>query len=197
MQLGAHTPVSHWLVAKRPGTAEPPDCSHQCSPSSAHHAVRGRRGGRARPPGERRLLLGLRSPFQPIAPAELLPAGDWPTPQLATDGSPTDPVMVTLLADPRLTSDHHCAAKLVHSVDQLTEHTSLSRTPHQGRHHDSRRDSRPCRRCRPTVPTKASLLAGGSGMPLALFDLGRLRRAWPRGRAADRRSWRTGPGWAA
>ena len=41
-------------------------------------------------------LAALRWPFRPIRPDELLPAGDWPQPQL-TDGTPADgPVMVTV-----------------------------------------------------------------------------------------------------
>jgi len=41
-------------------------------------------------------LAGLRYRFQTIPPAELLPAGDWPTPNLAADGPPGGPVMVSV-----------------------------------------------------------------------------------------------------
>jgi MFS family permease len=46
-------------------------------------------------------LLGLRAPFQAIAPDELLPAGDWPAPALADDRAPSGPVMVTVEYWPR------------------------------------------------------------------------------------------------
>jgi MFS family permease len=48
-------------------------------------------------------LAGLRFPFQPIPPAELLPAGDWPDPRItASDGEePTGPVMVIVEYRPR------------------------------------------------------------------------------------------------
>ena len=46
-------------------------------------------------------LLGLRAPFQAIAPDELLPAGDWPAPALADDQAPSGPVMVTVEYWPR------------------------------------------------------------------------------------------------
>jgi MFS family permease len=48
-------------------------------------------------------LAGLRYRFQPIPPAELLPAGDWPAPHLALpDGTePGGPVMVTVEYWPR------------------------------------------------------------------------------------------------
>jgi MFS family permease len=41
-------------------------------------------------------LAGLRYRFQTIPPAELLPAGDWPTPNLAADSPPGGPVMVSV-----------------------------------------------------------------------------------------------------
>jgi predicted MFS family arabinose efflux permease len=40
-------------------------------------------------------LAGLRHRFQPLSPDELVPAGDWPEPQLAGDGAPSGPVLVT------------------------------------------------------------------------------------------------------
>jgi MFS family permease len=46
-------------------------------------------------------LVGLRHRFQPIAPADLLPAGDWPAPHLAADEAPAGPVMVTVEYWPR------------------------------------------------------------------------------------------------
>jgi len=46
-------------------------------------------------------LAGLRYRFQKIPPEELLPAGDWPQPRLAADGSPAGPVMVTVEYRPR------------------------------------------------------------------------------------------------
>jgi predicted MFS family arabinose efflux permease len=41
-------------------------------------------------------LAGLRYRFQVIPPQDLLPAGDWPAPNLATDGAPGGPVLVTI-----------------------------------------------------------------------------------------------------
>src|SRR5271155_4810488 len=41
-------------------------------------------------------LAGLWLPFKPIPPAELLPAGDWPTPQLVDATASEGPVLVTL-----------------------------------------------------------------------------------------------------
>jgi MFS family permease len=46
-------------------------------------------------------LLGLRAPFQAIAPEELLPAGDWPAPALADEQAPGGPVMVSVEYRPR------------------------------------------------------------------------------------------------
>jgi MFS family permease len=46
-------------------------------------------------------LLGLRAPFEAIAPEELLPAGDWPAPALADDHAPGGPVMVSVEYWPR------------------------------------------------------------------------------------------------
>jgi MFS family permease len=42
-------------------------------------------------------LAGLRWRFRPIPPAELLPVGDWPAPQLAPGQPPGGPVLVSLL----------------------------------------------------------------------------------------------------
>jgi MFS family permease len=41
-------------------------------------------------------LAGLRFKFQPIPPEQLLPASDWPEPQLAADSAPEGPVLVTV-----------------------------------------------------------------------------------------------------
>jgi hypothetical protein len=41
-------------------------------------------------------LAGLRYRFQTISPGDLLPAGDWPAPQLVSAGAPLGPVMVTV-----------------------------------------------------------------------------------------------------
>jgi MFS family permease len=41
-------------------------------------------------------LVGLRFPFRPLAPAELLPAGDWPPPALSGANPPEGPVMVSV-----------------------------------------------------------------------------------------------------
>jgi predicted MFS family arabinose efflux permease len=41
-------------------------------------------------------LAGLRYRFQTIPPQDLLPAGDWPAPNLAADGTPDGPVMVSV-----------------------------------------------------------------------------------------------------
>jgi len=41
-------------------------------------------------------LAGLRYPFRSLKPEELVPAGDWPEPQLTGDGAPPGPVLVTL-----------------------------------------------------------------------------------------------------
>jgi MFS family permease len=46
-------------------------------------------------------LLGLRMPFKSIPPADLLPAGDWPDPQLVTEATPAGPVLVTLEYRPK------------------------------------------------------------------------------------------------
>ena len=46
-------------------------------------------------------LLGLRAPFQAIAPDELLPAGDWPAPALVDSEAPSGPVMVSVEYWPR------------------------------------------------------------------------------------------------
>jgi MFS family permease len=40
-------------------------------------------------------LAGLRYRFRPLQPDELVPAGDWPEPQLTGDGAPPGPVLVT------------------------------------------------------------------------------------------------------
>jgi MFS family permease len=41
-------------------------------------------------------LAGLRYRFQTIPPQEFLPAGDWPAPNLAADGPPGGPIMVSV-----------------------------------------------------------------------------------------------------
>jgi predicted MFS family arabinose efflux permease len=41
-------------------------------------------------------LAGLRYRFQTIPPQDLLPGGDWPAPNLAADGTPDGPVMVSV-----------------------------------------------------------------------------------------------------
>jgi MFS family permease len=41
-------------------------------------------------------LAGLRYRFQPIPPGQLLPAGDWPAPNLADEAPPGGPVMVSV-----------------------------------------------------------------------------------------------------
>ena len=46
-------------------------------------------------------LAGLRYKFQAIPPEDLLPAGDWPQPQLATGDQPSGPVLVTVEYHPR------------------------------------------------------------------------------------------------
>jgi hypothetical protein len=46
-------------------------------------------------------LVGLRYPFQAILSDELLPAGDWPQPQVSADDSFGGPVMVTVEYRPR------------------------------------------------------------------------------------------------
>jgi MFS family permease len=40
-------------------------------------------------------LAGLRYRFRPLKPEELVPSGDWPEPQLAADGAPPGPVLLT------------------------------------------------------------------------------------------------------
>jgi predicted MFS family arabinose efflux permease len=42
-------------------------------------------------------LAGLRYKFQSISPEELLPAGDWPQPHLASPDSPIGPMMVSIV----------------------------------------------------------------------------------------------------
>jgi MFS family permease len=42
-------------------------------------------------------LAGLRWKFRSIPPEDLVPAGDWPAPQLTTDATPTGPVLVTVV----------------------------------------------------------------------------------------------------
>ena len=46
-------------------------------------------------------FVGLRLPFKPIAPQELLPGGDWPTPQLVDATVPEGAVMVSVEYRPR------------------------------------------------------------------------------------------------
>ena len=46
-------------------------------------------------------LAALRYRFQPIPPDQLLPAGDWPAPQLAGEELPAGPVMVSVEYRPR------------------------------------------------------------------------------------------------
>jgi MFS family permease len=46
-------------------------------------------------------LAGLRFPLKPLKPEELLPAGDWPVPQLASEETPAGPVMVSVEYWPR------------------------------------------------------------------------------------------------
>jgi len=46
-------------------------------------------------------LAGLRFPLKPLKPEELLPAGDWPVPQLISDETPGGPVMVSVEYWPR------------------------------------------------------------------------------------------------
>src|SRR5208282_4196383 len=41
-------------------------------------------------------LAGLRYRFQAIPPQDLVPAGDWPVPNLAAGAPPDDPVLVTV-----------------------------------------------------------------------------------------------------
>jgi MFS family permease len=47
-------------------------------------------------------LAGLRYRFRPLRPDELVPAGEWPEPQLTGDGAPPGPVLVTF--------EYHAAA---------------------------------------------------------------------------------------
>jgi hypothetical protein len=47
-------------------------------------------------------LAGLRYRFRPLNPDELVPAGEWPEPQLTGDGGPPGPVLVTF--------EYHAAA---------------------------------------------------------------------------------------
>lgn len=46
-------------------------------------------------------VVGALLPFKAIAPRDLLPAGDWPDPQLVTETAPTGPVLVTLEYHPK------------------------------------------------------------------------------------------------
>jgi MFS family permease len=46
-------------------------------------------------------VAGLRLPFKPIPPQDLLPTGDWPSPQLLGAKAPGGPVMVTVEYRPR------------------------------------------------------------------------------------------------
>jgi MFS family permease len=46
-------------------------------------------------------LAGLRFPFHPIAPEELLPSGDWPSPPLTVDEPSDGPVLVSIEYRPR------------------------------------------------------------------------------------------------
>ncbi len=56
-------------------------------------------------------LAGLRYRFIPLPPEDLLPAGDWPQPQLATDHLPRGPIMVNVeyWARPGREDDLHAA----------------------------------------------------------------------------------------
>jgi MFS family permease len=64
-------------------------------------------------------LAGLRFPLKPLEPGELLPAGDWPTPQLESNQPPEGPVMVNVEYWPR--------AGLQESFLQALHDTRLSR----------------------------------------------------------------------
>ena len=44
---------------------------------------------------------GLLTPFEAIAPSDLLPAGDWPDPQLVGEPAPAGPVLVTIEYRPK------------------------------------------------------------------------------------------------
>ena len=46
-------------------------------------------------------LAGLLMPFKAISPADLMPAGDWPDPQLVTERPPSGPVLVTVEYRPK------------------------------------------------------------------------------------------------
>jgi MFS family permease len=45
--------------------------------------------------------VGQLLPFKPISPSDLLPAGDWPDPQLVTETAPAGPVLVTVEYRPK------------------------------------------------------------------------------------------------
>jgi predicted MFS family arabinose efflux permease len=57
-------------------------------------------------------LAGLRYRFQPIPPADLVPAGDWPAPVLADGAAPVGPVMVSVEYWPSAGSDAELLAQL-------------------------------------------------------------------------------------
>lgn len=55
---------------------------------------------------------GLLVPFKAIDPSELLPAGDWPSPQLVTETPPSGPVQVTIEYRPKAGLEHAVVEKL-------------------------------------------------------------------------------------
>jgi MFS family permease len=64
-------------------------------------------------------LAGLAWRFRPIPPADLLPAGDWPAPQLAADHPPEGPVLVSI--------EYWARPGLEEELVTALEHTRYSR----------------------------------------------------------------------
>jgi predicted MFS family arabinose efflux permease len=57
-------------------------------------------------------LAGIRLRFRAIAPEDLMPAGDWPAPQLVGDGEPRGPVLVTAEYRPLAGREHELVERL-------------------------------------------------------------------------------------
>ena len=76
-------------------------------------------------------LLGPLMPFKSIPPADLLPAGDWPDPQLVTEATPAGPVLVTLEYRPKplLERGHRQAVRgsLRETPDRCSESAFMGR----------------------------------------------------------------------
>ncbi|MBV8991683.1 MAG: MFS transporter, partial [Solirubrobacterales bacterium] len=55
---------------------------------------------------------GVLLPFKAITPRDLLPAGDWPAPQLVTETAPSGPVLITVECRPKPGREREVIEKL-------------------------------------------------------------------------------------